>query len=423
MKDGSARSLLTMCLLVSWFCAPASGQSTEAVLYSFGAYPTDGIFPQGGLLFDSAGNIYGTTNGGGEYCQSEGGCGTIYELSPAADGEWTETILYNFCSAGYPTCADGSVPNAGLIMDGQGNLYGTTHSGGTELYGVVFRLSPPTNGNAQWAYAVLWRFARVDGANPGYGKLNMDSSGSIYGTTQSGGKHGFGTVFQLSPRSDGTYSLSTLHSFSGRDGAYPAYGVAIDEAGNLYGTTVNGGLYNANCHPGCGVVYEVTSLNGTWQYTVLYQFNGVDGQNPFSPISLDPTGELYGTFEVGGGGSCFFGTCGGVFKLVPESGSAGNRGKKYTFYFDDNQGGGNPQSGVVVGPGNTLYGSLGFGGNSVYELNYENETVLYTFCSLPNCADGSIPALGDIVARQGSVYGSTSEGGLYNLGVVYSLTR
>jgi uncharacterized repeat protein (TIGR03803 family) len=235
--------------IVACVIGTAFGQ-TETVLYSFGAFPADGIGPTGGLLFDSAGNIYGTTNGGGPYCGSDGGCGTVYELSPTSGGGWTETILHNFCSTGDQfTCLDGSHPFAGLIMDETGNLYGTTPTGGTGEWGTVFRLSPPSSGNGNWTETVLWNFemASDNGYLPGYGKLNMDAKGNIYGTTTRGGTKNLGAVFELSPLGNGTYSFAILHSFSGPDGAVPQYGVAIDGSGNLYGTTENGGSGKATC--------------------------------------------------------------------------------------------------------------------------------------------------------------------------------
>src|SRR5580698_3879886 len=117
----------------------AIAQSTETVLYAFGAYPSDGITQVGGLLSDPAGNLYGVTSGGGQYCAGQGGCGTVYELSPSAGGVWTETILYDFCAADDPpACPDGDNPGAGLIRDLSGNLYGTTYGGGAHAYGTVF---------------------------------------------------------------------------------------------------------------------------------------------------------------------------------------------------------------------------------------------------------------------------------------------
>lgn len=417
------KNLLTLTVVVC-LCGMALGQVTETVLYSFGSYPTDGAFPQGGLILDSANNIYGTTSGGGKYCQSDGGCGTVYELTPGIGNALTEVILYDFCpTQNPPVCPDGSIPYAGLIKDAAGNLYGTTSFGGPGGYGTVFRLSPPSNGSGNWIETVLWSFdkARNNGTEPGYGKLNIDAAGNIFGTTVRGGAHNFGVVFELTPNGDGTYSFTIIHSFSGKDGAGPMYGVAFDNEGNLYGTTEEGGIGQKFCTNGCGVVYKLSPSNGTWQQTVLYMFNGVTGAYPISPISVDQSGNLYGTFEIGGIGSCFFGTCGGVFKLVPEPGGGGQR---YTFYFNGDQGNGGPTNGVLVGGNNVLFGSVGAeGAGNVYVLSGGHQTILYNFCSLPNCADGSGPAIGTIVSHQGMLYGNTYLGGVNGVGVVYSLEK
>jgi uncharacterized repeat protein (TIGR03803 family) len=190
----------------------------------------------------------------------------------------------------------------------------------------------------------------------------------------------------------------------------------------MYGSATYGGRGKATCNQGCGLVYKLSQSGGGWQETVLYEFDGVVGAYPFSPISIDKFGNLYGTFEVGGGGDCVLspGTCGGVFKLVPGS------SRRYAFYFNDNGGfnDGNPQNGVTIGSGNTLYGTVGIGqGGEVYMLQNSQETILYSFCSLPNCADGSVPSPGNIVMRDGALYGATVEGGQYGLGIVYSLTK
>jgi uncharacterized repeat protein (TIGR03803 family) len=420
------KTLVLWCLATSLaslsFCVVVLGQSTETVLYSFGAYPTDGVFPEGGLLFDSQGNIYGTTNAGGANCEFGGCGGTIYELSPTVGGGWTETILYNFCSTGNSsTCPDGSYPLAGLIMDAQGNLYGTTAGGGTGAEGIVFRLSPPSVQGGSWTQTVLWTFlmSPENGTLPWYGKLNMDASGNIYGTTLGGGSKGLGTVFELSPLPDGTYFFSIQHSFSGNDGIGPEYGVTFDSAGNLYGTAFAGGRGKSICNQGCGLVYKLTPSGGAWQETVLYEFDRVVGAYPISPVSIDRFGNLYGTFEHGGTGICLYGTCGGVFKLVPGT------GRRYAFHFNGNDGltDGEPQNGVAVGTGNTVYGAVGVTkGGDVYMLQNSQETILYNFCSLPNCADGSVPAAGNIVIHQGALYGATVLGGLGG-GVVYSVTK
>ncbi|MFZ0287204.1 MAG: choice-of-anchor tandem repeat GloVer-containing protein [Terriglobales bacterium] len=407
---------LMMCLcLAMMFCAAAFAQSTETVLYSFAGAP-DGGGPAGGMLFDSSGNIYGVTLYGGSYCQANGGCGTVFELSPSAMG-WTESILYSFCPSG-GVCPDGASPQAGLISDASGNLYGTTTGGGASGDGTVYRLNPPTGGG-NWTETVLWNFAEGkpgNGQSPQYGRLNMDAAGNLYGATLAGGKSNLGTVFELSPAGNGTYTFSILHSFlGGRDGSNPAYGVSFDASGNLYGTTYYGGSANA------GVVYGLTPANGVWKETVLYHFNGKTGAHPVSNVSIGESGNLYGTFEQGGVGDCSFGTCGGVFELKPQSGAAY---KASTFLFDGSNGG-NPMAGVLVEKeAGFAYGTTsGAGLGNVFKLQGKVETVLYSFCSLKSCADGSTPSPGALVDHQGLLYGETGLGGAYKGGVIYSLTK
>ncbi len=398
-----------LCLTIM-LCAAAAAQSTETVLYSFGAYPGDGQQPFGGPLFDAMGNIYGVTLIGGSFCQVNNGCGTVFELSPSANG-WTESILYSFCTTGEQyTCPDGSIPQAGLIGDAAGNLYGTTTYGGTGEYGTVFRLSPPTGGGG-WTESVLWNFTRSDPTNgwlPGYGRLNMDAAGNLYGTTGYGGANGVGTVFELSPKGDGTYTFSILHSFVGGkgDGAHPLYGVSFDKAGNLYGTTLYGGPANA------GTVYELTPSNGAWTATVLYHFNGKSGSRPWSDVSVASTGNLYGTFEMGG-----YEQNGGAFELAPQAESGY---KEFSFEFDG-QDGGQPEAGLLVDEAtSSAYGTTTFG---VFKLQGRNETVLYNFCQVRGCLDGEYPSTGKLVERGGLLYGETAAGGQFNAGVLYSLTK
>jgi len=246
----------------------------------------------------------------------------------------------------------------------------------------------------------------------------MDSAGNLYGTTYGGGTKGLGTVFELSPRGDGTYTFSILHSFQGgRDGSGPIYGVSFDASGNLYGTTYAGGSANA------GVVYGLAPANGVWKETVLYHFDGKTAAKPYSNVSVGESGNLYGTFEQGGQGQCAFGACGGVFELEPQADSGY---RAFTYLFDGQDGGG-PIAGVLVGEGtNSGYGTTsngGFGPGNVFKLRGRSETVLYSFCSLNNCVDGSTPSYGVLIGHQGLLYGETDLGGTYNAGVVYSLTK
>jgi uncharacterized repeat protein (TIGR03803 family) len=258
---------------------------TEKIVYRFTKAP-DGEFPSAGLVMDSQGNLYGTTSSGGEYQYG----GAVFEVSPKG----VETILHSFTRGG----PDGSGPNAALIRDSLGNLYGTTVFGGAYNNGTVFKIT------ASGSESVLYSFAGGnDGAYP-YGGLVTDSTGNLYGTTQQGGGNGYyGTIFELTP--NGVENV--LYSFTGgTDGAYPSFGLVRDSEGNLYGTTTHGG----GC---CGTVFEL-SKEGV--ETVLYRFMGTgDGAYPGAVI-LDSNGELYGT-TYGGGNSDCSGGCGVIFEITP----------------------------------------------------------------------------------------------------------
>jgi uncharacterized repeat protein (TIGR03803 family) len=266
---------------------PADG---ESLLYSFAGAPGDGANPLAGLITDTAGNLYGTTEqGGGD------GFGTVFKLTP----EGGESLLQSF--AGFP--GDGAAPLAGMIADTAGNLYGTTFSGGASGLGTVFKLTP------EGAESVLYSFGGGDGALPRAG-LILDTAGNLYGSTFSGGASGFGTVFKLTP----TGSESILHSFAGApgDGAFPYAGLIADAAGNLYGTTAQGG---AN---GLGTVFKLTPMGNE---SVLHSFAGApgDGANPFAGLIADAAGNLYGTTYYGGANDA-----GTVFEFAVFAGSPGS---------------------------------------------------------------------------------------------------
>ncbi len=228
------------------FSPNGGGGWTETELYSFDRNGTDGFNPLGTLIFDAAGNLYGTTFGGGL-----NGRGTVFELSPNGSGGWTETILYNFCSQS--RCADGRNPFAGLIFDRSGNLYGTTTYGGSSFGGTVFELSP--DGSGGWTETVLHNFNQngTDGAYP-EAALVFDAAGNLYGTTSGGGTYYYGTAFEMSPAGGGNWTETVLHSFNndGTDGASPYAPLILDRSGNLYGTTEYGGTDNS------GTVFEIT---------------------------------------------------------------------------------------------------------------------------------------------------------------------
>ena len=282
----------------------AGGGWTETVLHNFGN-GTDGAYPSGGLVFDAAGNLYGTTPDGGTYsCFGGGGCGTVFELTPAAGGSWTEQVLHNFNGV-----TDGYQPVAGLIFDAAGNLYGTTAGGGPG--GTVFELTPTGDGN--WTEEVLHTFGiGTDGAVP-TAALVFDAAGNLYGTTYHGGTNnscvytGCGTVFELT-YSGGTWWYQVLHNFgSGSDGYWPQANLIVDAAGNLYSTTFQGGTH------GEGTVFEVTpGSGGRWTEQVLHSFNGADGYWPWAGLIFDAAGNLYGTTNRGGAYEA-----GTIFELMP----------------------------------------------------------------------------------------------------------
>ncbi|HEX5462454.1 MAG TPA: choice-of-anchor tandem repeat GloVer-containing protein [Steroidobacteraceae bacterium] len=256
---------------------------TESVLYSFGGARADGQSPAGGLVMDSAGNLYGTTDAGGAY-----GAGTVFKL----DVHGAETILHSFLALGMGV--DGQYPQGTLVMDGSGNLYGTTPNGGAGTAGTVFKVS------ADGTTTVLYSFAAAtttDGRTP-YAGVILDSDGNLYGTTVDGGASGgAGTVFSLS--ASGKEAL--LHSFGGAagDGLNPYASLLRDSAGNLFGTTRAGGSYGSGIARRGGTVFAL-SPSGT--ETILYSFGaaGSDGSSPQGSLIMDSAGNLYGTTASGG---------------------------------------------------------------------------------------------------------------------------
>jgi uncharacterized repeat protein (TIGR03803 family) len=292
------------CGTVFRFAPKAGGGWSYSVLYSFAGAP-DGLGPLGSLVIDKTGNVYGVTGGGGLYRR-----GTVFELTPSSSGQWAENVLYSFGSS--PNDAD--YPQAGLIFDSDGNLYGTTYEGGAYGFGTVFELSPSDEGN--WTESVLYSFAGApnDGSNP-MGGVVLDDSGNLYGTTQRGGVGtvAAGTVFELSPASGGGWVEAVLYTFQASDdGAFPWAGVIFDSSGSLYGTTQEGGGLCGQT--GCGTVFKLSSSGGVWTESIIHRFSQKDGIGPEAPVAFDSAGNLFGTtFEGGSGGM------GEIFRLKPTS--------------------------------------------------------------------------------------------------------
>jgi uncharacterized repeat protein (TIGR03803 family) len=283
----------------------AGGGWSEKRLYSFGeGKPTDGVGPNGPLVFDSAGNLYGTTYVGGGYATGEG---TVFELTPGEDGAWTEKVLHNFGPG-----TDGYHPEGNLIVDSAGDLYGTTSAGGLYGGGTVFELTREASGG--FGEKILHSFEPSigDGSQPQYG-LVLDTAGNLYGTTRYGGPTGdTGTVFELSLQSDGKWTEKILDGFQSGNDSQPLGNLIFDKAGNLYGTTLLGGP--GACANGCGTVYELTpNPRGGWTENVLHNFGvGSDGAHPYDGLIFDAAGNLYGT--TNGGGAYGWGT---VFEITP----------------------------------------------------------------------------------------------------------
>ncbi len=326
----------------------------ETVLHSFNRNGTDGAYPYAGLVLDAAGNLYGTTTSGGIHtCDGiYAGCGTIFELSPRQGGGWTETVLHSFGSL-----ADGYYPYAGLIFDSHGNLYGTTFGGGIHGYGTAFELTPREGGG--WTETVLHSFGNgTDGVSPDAG-LIFDSLGNLYGTTNSGGIHNAGTAFELSPREGGGWTETVLHSFgNGSDGANPDAGLVLDGHGNLYGTTLAGGIHTC-LNYNCGTVFELSpEEGGDWAERVLHSFNqnGSDGAHPVADLIFDAAGNLYGT-TLDGGIHTYYGA---VFELSPAEG--GNWTERVLHSFGNGTDGVSPYAGLIFGSTGNLYGTTTAGG-------------------------------------------------------------
>jgi uncharacterized repeat protein (TIGR03803 family) len=307
-------ALLSIAALTLTLASSASA-STYKVIYTFQG-GNDGEQPDAAMIADASGNLYGTTEFGGSQRY-----GVVFKLTPGAGGTWTESVLYGFSDG-----TDGGQPLAGVVMDSAGNLYGTAESGGDAncvalhgYCGVVYELSPNSNGT--WTETVLVNFTDPNGLLPSAG-LTIDAAGNLYGTTIYGGKYGYGTVFELS-KQNGTWTQTILHSFSLKDGFQPNSTLIFDSAGNLYGTTASGGGGTTVCYDGCGTVFElIPQSGGTWSIQQLHSFSGKNGAVP-SGVVFDSLGNLFGATFYGGNGNCTglgASGCGLVYELSPISG-------------------------------------------------------------------------------------------------------
>lgn len=296
--------LLAPTLFVLILAVSALAAASERIIFAFPADGAGGNSPNGGLISDAAGNLYGVTASGGAY---QGGA--VFKLS-LENGAWTETVLYNFRGG---LSHDGAGPASALLLDKAGNLYGTTAGGGASNNGTVFKLAP--DGRGGWTETILHAFNGNDGSLPNLAPLVEDKGGNLYGVTQGFCYRGTcenGTVFELSPESNGDWKFTVLHSF-GHTGL-PESGVIFDKAGNLYGTTVFGGPQNCLVPgTGCGTVFKLTRVANSWKFANIHLFNYENGAYPMGALIFDSAGNLYGATNGGGGTHN-----GGVaFKLSP----------------------------------------------------------------------------------------------------------
>jgi uncharacterized repeat protein (TIGR03803 family) len=424
---------MLLCSAAAFATGPNESGPREYVIHSFPNSTSAGTDPSGNLVADSAGNLYGTTFRGGA-----ADVGTVFELlRPVPPGtKWIESVLYSFAGG-----SDGSQPDAGVVFDGAGNLYGTTSVGGASGFGTVFELAPPAAPGDPWTESVLHSFhgGTRDGAAPFAGVV-FDRSGRLYGATSQGGitndsvcSSGCGTVFELAaPATPGAaWKETVIHYFNSRQGGFPRGTPIFDEMGRLYGTTPKGGLH------GAGVIFRLappTSSSGTWFYKVLYTFAGryttPDSAECYSGLTLH-NGVLYGTASAGGKRN--YGT---VFRLMPPSVVGGAWTENILINFDGTRGG-FPSAGVIFDRAGNLYSTTYTGGGTgtcpfegcgtVFRLTPPategsewTEMVLHRFPDADE-KDGSQPSSGVVFGKNDVLFGVTQGGGAGSMGAVFGL--
>jgi uncharacterized repeat protein (TIGR03803 family) len=440
---GEVRLIALSCLIALVATSgPVNAQATFQTLYNFqGSSSGDG--PNGGLIFDASGALYGTTFDGGNagcplFGNADNGCGTVFKLTPPAtpNGTWTETVLYRFTGG-----SDGGNPTGSLIIDVSGVLYGTAIAGGKSGCsdiafngggcGTVFKLTPPIIPGA-WTESVLHTFT---GGSGGYSPNSVifGAAGVIYGTTSVGGDvscnrgAGCGTVFKLTPpvTPGGMWVGSVLYTFTGgSDGGFPSGSLALDAAGALYGTASSGGSLSCNDGTGCGTVFKLTPAisPGAWTESVLHTFTGgSDSAFPSAGVILDATGVLYGTTSGGGNPGCVLGAgggCGTVFKLTPPATPGGTWAETLLYDFTGSGLGVSPNAMIFDATG-ALYGTTANGGDlgtgTVFKLTPPatpggtwTENTLHTFSG---GSDGGGPNGSLLFDVAGALYGAATGGG------------
>ena len=428
-------TVLAVTFIVVWAFAPTASAATKyKALYQFTG-GADGDQAWSSVVFDEAGDLYGTTEWGGAY-----GWGTVFKLTHNLDGSWTETVIHNFTGG-----ADGAYPDHQvLVFDATGNIYGTAGLGGDlnkQCYpsnwgpgcGVVFKLTPNPDGT--WTQSVLYTFTGgKDGGVPA-APLTFDAAGNLYGKTAIGGGkgcpdyHGCGVIFKLSPNPDGSWTQSVIHSFrGGRDGNFPDEGELIfDGDGNLYGTTNLGGGKGCPQQQGCGVVFELMpNADGTYKEKVLHRFGeGKEGGWIDGNLVFDADGNLYGT-------TMFFGAygVGTVYRLSPKP--DGSWSYKVIHQFKGGKDGAESYAGLVIDAAGNLYGTTRHGGlygyGTVFKLTPKpdggwTERILHAFAARPAayaCERLTLDAAGNVFGT--TTHNDNDGGGNAGASVVFEIT-
>jgi uncharacterized repeat protein (TIGR03803 family) len=399
-----ASIVLTILMLHCFALSRAWAEPKYKVLHNFTA-GKDGGELGGSLVLDEQGNLYGTTSYGGAH---EGG--TAFELSPQPSGEWDLTVLYSFCRVP-PHCEDGGLPFAGMIFDSAGNLYGTAPDGGRGkpvAAGTAFELTPSAD---KWKEKTIYNFSMPQGEAAPWGGFVMDPAGNLYGASDA--------AFELSAGADG-WKATVLHRFGKGDDGYEIYDTPVmDPSGNLYGTTLYGGD-GKGCDPSCGTLWELSPQpNGKWKEHILHNFDASSGAFPEAgALYRDSSGNLYGVTGGYNGGT--------LYEVSPEGGRWHHR---ILHAFTSGPGGNYPVGGVIMDKAGNLYGTTALGGDPncycgvIYEMSPGKDgkwtyTVLHTFVG----SDGVNPSANMIFDDKGNLYGTTEFGGTHTFGVAFELT-
>jgi uncharacterized repeat protein (TIGR03803 family) len=381
---------LLVCLVIA---ALVPGQSRAANLTPLVYFNgTNGAYPFAGLIADANGNLFGTTNQGGA-----NGYGTVFEIAKTATGyASTPTTLVSF------SLATGANPVAGLIADADGNLFGTTEESGAYA-GTVFEIAKTAAGYASTP-TTLVSFYGGNGSYPRAG-LIADANGNLFGTTSDGGAYSAGTVFEIAKTATGYASTpTTLVSFNGTDGGLPLAGLIADANGNLFGTTAAGGA------DGGGTVFEIAKTASGYANTptTLVSFNGTNGAYPAAGLIADADGNLFGTTEEGGGGANNVGT---VFEIAKTA--AGYASTPTTLVSFNGTDGANPVAGLIADANGNLFGTTYAGGANDYGTVFEIAKTAAGYASTPttlvsfNGTDGATPFAGLIADTNGNLFGTT----------------